>query len=561
MHERKLNDHGLHELDRDLDRHIATANLLQEERLVAISHVLHSFEDEISSLPSGDARSEGIGSKLIDGLHFAVLWCFKHCPSANERPELSFKPTIARAGRDLLQMASQYNDVCDLMSMMHRELGAGVVDSNGIIHVSVGRPDALLVLMAGRLTMRTAAPEARADIERAANCFSRERFREAADVRRDGRRAIKYHVNRRLFDEVSVCQRAILAHSWDLDETWDLGGYTVRQFRDFWVALTSLAWIHSEACSATGSNADVRDSVLLFKTRDRWASDISKYAGLNGAVAEGILKDLTFDPSLYGAGKPEPSLQCQPFIPLSANLLIVSGWLVRLTSPEAVLWHLLSIIRPTLHGELRNRKETFWRNGLIPKLRDHGLHASGPYGFHCGSEGSDLDLLIVDEARSFAIATELKWFKPAEDVKDSQRDEKEISKGTQQAALALKWLQSAPDDLANRSGLAKDTLSRLDYRAMVLSKNTLGTGSSIAGVPVVNEPLLDCTLGHPHRKSLEALYRVAEDRRYLPQLGVHFIARNIVSSFGGVRFIGTDFGAEFLRPWDPSIDLNSEGLN
>jgi hypothetical protein len=556
-----LSDSELRTLDGDLDSHVADQPLFREERSVALAHVLYSFEDAISALPAGEVRTEQAGVNLLDGLHFAVLWCFKYCPVSKIQPDLSFKARAAAAARAMLRAASQYSKVFDLMSIMRRNMGAGRRGEDGTIRVSIGEPEAQLVLLAGRLTGRTSLPEAREDIRKARDSFSEGRFRITAHIRKVSKHAIRYEVPTELFDAFALQQRSILRHSWDLDETWDLGGYTVRQFRDFWVAVTALAWIHSYACSASGSNAEVRDSVLRVKTRHRWESEISKYSGLERTVTGTILNDVTFDPKLYGDGKPRPDLLCQPFIPIGADLLVVSSWLVRLINSEAALWHLLSIIRPDVHSVIRNKKERFWLSELIPNMTDYGLHASGPHKFTYCNQSGDLDLLAVDEARCFAVAFQLKWLKPPEDVRDRDNQDRELRRGIDQAALALKWLRSIPSNLAGRSGLSEETLRALDYSALVLSKNTLGTGYLPTGIAVINEPLVQYTLGTPHRRSLRDLYRVATERRYLPQPGVHFVWKDLTASFGGIQFVGEGFGADLMRHWDPLIDLDLSDLN
>ena len=560
MEREPLNERQLRQLDDDLDDGIAKLPLLREERSAALAQILYGFEDAICGLPSGDMRSQQAAINLLDGLHFAVLWCFKHCPVAETKADLSFKSKAESYAHEMLRSASQYSRAFDLMSMMWRKMGVGRRD-DGTVRVSIGHPDSQLVQIAGRLIGRTMLPEAREDIRRARESFSYDRFRSTSRVRKVGRRAITYEVPRELFDTFAVQQRSVLDHCWELEGTWNLGGYTVQQFRDFWVAVTALAWIHAYACSSIGSNAEVRDSVLRVKTRHRWESEISKYSGLDTTVIGPILRDVTFDPTLYGEGKPKPDLLCQPFIPVGDDLLVLSGWLVRLVNSEAALWHLLSITRPDVHSVIRNNKERFWLRELIPKMAQWGLHATGPFRFEHCNQRSDLDLLVVDQARCFSVAFQLKWLKPPEDVRDREYNDRELRKGIEQAELALKWLRSAPSELSSSSGLSADVLKKFDYRALVLSKNTLGTGGLPVGIPVVNEQLLYYTLGNPHGRSLEALYRVAEERRYLPKLGVHFVWSDLDASFGGIHFIGEGFGAELLRHWDPLTDLDLGGLN
>jgi hypothetical protein len=193
-------------------------------------------------------------------------------------------------------------------------------------------------------------------------------------------------------------------------------------------------------------------------------------------------------------------------------------------------------------------------------LEGYRLRAAGPIEFkHAGTQ-SDLDLIVVDTIGKFGVAFQLKWLKAPDNVRDREYDDRELRRGVDQASLALDWLRSGASGLSGCLGWNDKTLSTLEYGAMVLSKNTFGSASLGTDVPVVNEPLLHYVLGEPHKKSLRSLYRVASERRYLPKPDVHFVWKDEVATFGGIQFVGERVGAELLRRWDPSTDIDVSGL-
>jgi hypothetical protein len=77
---------------------------------------------------------------------------------------------------------------------------------------------------------------------------------------------------------------------------------------------------------------------------------------------------------------------------------------------------------------------------------------------------------------------------------------------------------------------------------------------------VINERLFNWLLGEPHRRSLATLWRVADELRYLPKIGTHFEEVRDSMEFGTFRFWGDPIGFALRAAWDPSTDIDLEGL-
>ena len=156
----------------------------------------------------------------------------------------------------------------------------------------------------------------------------------------------------------------------------------------------------------------------------------------------------------------------------------------------------------------------------------------------------------------------MKWLADPDAVKDIQYIDDELQKGIEQAELSLQWLHAKTERLQQVTGISTDALHTYEFKAMVLSKNSIGSGWAYKpGVPIVNERLLHWILGEPHRRNLQTVWQVGEERRYLPKSEKHFTVEDIVVEFGDIRFLGENIGIALQESWDPVVDIDLRGLH
>jgi hypothetical protein len=119
-------------------------------------------------------------------------------------------------------------------------------------------------------------------------------FKCLARPQKTGRSRVRYDIPLELYRRIASQQEHVLRNTWELDDGWDLGGYTVGEFRQFWLTLTTISWIHIYGCSAFGTHAEVRDSLIQYASRKRWCRRISHFSGLAVALVSAIVADLEF---------------------------------------------------------------------------------------------------------------------------------------------------------------------------------------------------------------------------------------------------------------------------
>jgi hypothetical protein len=210
---------------------------------------------------------------------------------------------------------------------------------------------------------------------------------------------VKYELLPDLFDRMKAIQRPLLNHLWELDSDWNVGGYTLAEFREVWLSLVTFSLANQLACFRSGAIGGGLPSLVPVKSLQRWRKELVRWSGVSPDAVGQIIADLTFAAELRVPGKKQPDVTFQPFIGIGGDLLALSGSLVLDSNAERNLWDLLSIIRPRLHSDLRNKKERQWLQELMPSLATMGLQClSGPR-VKLGTQESDLDLLVVDRAR------------------------------------------------------------------------------------------------------------------------------------------------------------------
>jgi len=532
----KIDKDKLKSLDAEIDSALGREELLGIPRDIALIELLRVFEDyaRLYAMRKRDFKMVGPILKTgQDGMHFAVNWLYRYCPPPTRKANLDSNTETYLAAGQLHGASTLYSGVWDLMSLLHRGTVIGERDGDGTIYLQYQNPEAELIETAGHFVATPDAPDFMEGGDDLFGIVNQEEFLSSVKIRRHGN-GIKYFASDEFFERIKEAQRRMLSSKWELDGQWDLGGYTLSQFQEFWIALLSICWINHCACLFSGIKGGALDSVVKMMGRNGWEAELCRRSGLEQQIVSSIITDLTYDTELYTAGKKTPDVTSQPFFRLRGQLLALSGQLVMLSNAERNLWDLLSIKRPEIHSRLRNLKEELWLRQLMPRLESYGLRSLGPINFAHNGQKSDLDLLILDDAARFGLGLQLKWLTHPDRIGDVSNADKELTKGLDQSELALEWLVTRPTKLQDLTGLSSGNMESYEFKTAVLSKNTLGSASTErAGVPILTDRVMDWILGSPHHASLRALWQVGEEKRYMPKRGEHFADADSVTEFGG----------------------------
>lgn len=544
----------IEELDRRIDAAVPSLPLLSRTREVALIHLLRVHESYMVGIVTNSNRGERDNATThgIDAMNHAVQWLFRHCPTPAANATLTLDEDVYLEAEELHKVAREYSKIWDLMSLLHRGLIVGSWEDDNTIGLSYSSETDMALHIAGNLIAAPYGPVLNGPLVTPA--IAKEILDGVAIQGTEPR--LTYQISDSLFHRLFDRVNRMTADPWEMDPSWNLGGYTIGQLHQFRVALDTVCIIHGQVSRSLGDAHSILSSIIKIHSRSIWERILARKSRLGHSAVATILSDLVYDAELYRSGTKQPHVTFHPVFQIGENTLALSNWLFLTSHIERNVWDLVSVKRPELHSRLRNLKEQRLIEGLQQKAREFGLKSYSSLEFQLAEQQGNLDLLLIDCSDRFALVCELKWLLQAGRISGVIANDNEIRKGIKQAQLAWDWVRSKPPQLVQRTGFSQHQLDQIEFRPLVLSKNTLASGFlRQTGVPVINERLFNWILGDPHKKDLRTLWHVGECLTYVPQEGKHFDTIDASTEFGGIKFNLHGLAWTPRAPWNPFEDI------
>jgi hypothetical protein len=552
-----LSSEEIQEIDKCIDERILSLALLSFPHDIALIHLLRSYEDWnriIIPKETDSAERNAMHKCGQDGIHFAILWVYRFCPRTNSKPALAYQEKLYSDAYELFSAAMDYSSIWSFMSLIQRGKATAYSNSDNSVSTNFCNLHDPYIDIADTIIGGPDDPETLAIANEQTNLDVKSII-QGLKIRQVSKNKIKYSIPSQIYTEVSNETRKLCSPRWELEPSWDIGGYTLSDFKEIWISLLSISMINHFACSFSGIEGLAIDSVVMVKNRSRWLKELARYSNISLEKVELILKDLTYEHKLYIPGAKQPDATYQPFFPVGEELLCLSNWLVILSNAERNIWDLIDIKRPKLHSTLRNLKEQKWIAELKPKLQSYNLDIFSLFDITINGVESEIDLLVVDCTKKFGIAFQLKWLTAPDSIKDVFNKDIEFREGIRQAKITQEWLDSVPAQLSQIIGISEKDLRDYQFKTMILSHNTLGSGwLDREGIPIINERILHWVLGTPHYKDLISLWKVALNKTYMPKQGMHYSEGETKAQFFEFRFAGKGFKSS--NTWTPVKDIH-----
>src|SRR5262249_4202000 len=244
-------------------------------------------------------------------------------------------------------------------------------------------------------------------------------------------------------------------------DSLDLGGYTMQEFKRFYLALLIICAVHEHLCYLWGLRVNLfpHSSSVMVKPHGSWVGTLANMAGLSRQQSEKMLDDLTLRTNKG------TDLHVQPFVALdqgarvlalAANFPLNSRW------DENIL-RVCSQNRPDVYSIASNEKETEMRSALEAAKTRYRIE--GPVKLPAPLP--DIDFIVEDVPSSTLVIAELKWIrKPLKPFERIDRDA-EVLHGIDQLIDIKGFLRGHPKYLANQGKLAK-SLSEYEHLQYLL---------------------------------------------------------------------------------------------
>jgi hypothetical protein len=345
----------------------------------------------------------------------------------------------------------------------------------------------------------------------------------------------------------------VYSRDWELPGTMVLDGFMLDDFRQFWIALRTLASITTYVSRNPGVAGQILyASTVPVVTKAELVEYIASVSGLNPLLIATLVDYFTFDLCNNLQRRPHASLQ--PIFPLGSNQLALSSVFILESNVERNVFDLLNIKNEKRYDKLKDLKEEEWSNQLIDKLIKDGLVAKPQMKYAKTKQGeTKLDLIAIDLHKKIGLVFELKWQLGGGFIKAHHREYLRVGFG--QAQRACDWVCNNLALTEEKLGLPKDSLKGVEFHPILVAKETLMNGHvQDETVPLICGRLLDWVLKKTN-SDLTALWYVASERSYLPQKGVHFGEESReIPPFNGIVFIQPKT-IKGRKEWNPDTDI------
>lgn len=232
-------------------------------------------------------------------------------------------------------------------------------------------------------------------------------------------------------------------------DTFQLNGYSLGEFKSFYIALLVLCSIHEYICypfDKAGQPIPI-SSLVMVRARAAWIARLSQISGLQRSVCDAIISDLILNPTAQRGA----SMCINPFVPLNIPMLAVAPQFPLASAVDDNILRSFSYLAPDLFSAQNTEKEATMRARIKDAAPQYSLASS----VELPDKSTEIDILLADEASSTAVFAELKWIrKPYRTLERIERD-KEVEKGLGQLRLIRAYARQHPDFLRERGKLPR----------------------------------------------------------------------------------------------------------
>ena len=268
---------------------------------------------------------------------------------------------------------------------------------------------------------------------------------------RPGRTAGKfsYEPSRALIESLRPKYKDRLDDNFRRANDFQLHGYSLGEFKSFYIALLILCSIHEYICYPVDRPGlpIPASSLVMVKPRSLWAAKIGEISGLSKSDCNAIISDLILDP----VTQPGASMCIHPFVPLDDHVLAVAPQFPLASAVDDNILRSFSYTYPVLFSAQNTDKESVMRERIMGAANQFAVSHS----IVLPDKTTEIDMLLSDETSSTLVFAELKWSrKPNRTLERIERD-KEIAKGLTQLELIRDYTRQHPTFLTERGKLPR----------------------------------------------------------------------------------------------------------
>lgn len=288
---------------------------------------------------------------------------------------------------------------------------------------------------------------------------------------------ICYSISDTIWNAFGAYPRAQWKCTRTLPDEWSFDCFSLEEYKETWIAITTLCYIHYFACLKSGTVGMANEDDVILVDEKQFCNTISQKSGVHENTVSRIMHYITYDPQIKNN-----DIIYQPIVGLCNDKVCIAPHLFLASRPERNLISLICKKKDTHYSLLSNTLEKTMQDEIDKQL-DALNNIKIVHNIHLDASLPDVDYGIFDYQTNSAIICELKWLTETDSPQEVFAREEDIEHGCSQISSIMTYaIHDVPSFINKVFGIKSEFI---DLFYCVVSKNNI---RSITGnVPVISE--------------------------------------------------------------------------
>ncbi|MGC5327290.1 YecA family protein [Brevibacillus sp. SYSU BS000544] len=331
-------------------------------------------------------------------------------------------------------------------------------------------------------------------------------------------------------DKVWSVAKQLIERQWiessELPLEWVFDRFSLKEFRDVWIAFGSWMWIHSFACLHSGTVGAALEDVVVVKKKEDVINFISQKSDVSHDVLSNIIDYLVYDSKLKNN-----DIIFQPLIPLFDSYIAFCPHLFLASRAERNLIMLMHKKKDKSYFNLTNLREKLMITE-ISKSIGNNTSTQFSVGVKLPGRLPDVDLVFYNKEESILLICELKWLIEADATHEVYAREDDINHGCEQVQSIQQYVHENSFDFIKKA-FNEELPGISEIGAIVISK--VGIRTTNTKVPVISLKKF-IELCNNNNQSLRGLLKDIVAKKYLSPIPPKFKFQKLGVKYANYTF-------------------------
>ena len=540
-------EYKLRQIEKVIDEYHKGFLVFKFNRDAVIINMLRVYEDTIRLGGLFVMNNIYINGKA-DCLDMAIRWAYQCCEDDTACKSYNLnKELYSMISLDVFVNASKYRDICDAYSLWSRKRQTAKISDSGLtvtfdyVKNTKGKIEAYDFIR-GNDKKNNFMKDS--NMDEFVNRIPELKKMISSNTTVDCNDNICYKITEDIWQNVYKLTQYIIGAISQLPEKWQFKSFSLKEYKDFWRALLTLAFIHSLACMSSIAKGCGLKSCVIIKKYEELEEIFLNRTNLSKERIRAIIEFITYNPKLTNV-----DIVWQPLIKLSTLDYAISPSLIMSSSYERNIISLINKVDQKSYSKISSTKEKIMTYEIKEKLKKYTNLRSA---FHrpLPDPLPDMDIVLYDNITKTLITGELKWLIATDSIQEVCARDDDIKKGIEQVKLIKKYIANNLSDTLNRAFENKNYEVKNIF-SCVITKNNVGTSENEENISVINEDSFFSFL-EKYNGNLQQVGTAIKQKEYYPVLNNDYkVVKN------EIKYAGYTFQIDSIEIIDKSIESSS----